>query len=156
MNKHSGFSLVELVIGLTAGAAVALMAFILFAPAENWLFTQSRRSAINEGSLALSRTMRETGRIASPAQITTFTADDLQFTDVDSNAITIQIVGNDLMLNGDVLAHDVAEFAFTYLDKDGNVTATASEIRVVKAMLVVSSGSQLVRLQSAERIRNAP
>ncbi|MFA4874721.1 MAG: prepilin-type N-terminal cleavage/methylation domain-containing protein [bacterium] len=156
MKRLSGFTLIELVIGMTAGAAVALMAFVLFAPAQNWLFTQSRRAGIAEGQAAVARMMREIGRVASPSQILVFDAADLQFTDVDDNTVTIQLVGSDLLLNNDPLARNVLEFALTYLDKDGNPTATKSQIRVVRARLVIQSGSQVLWLQSSERIRNAP
>ena len=44
--------------------------------------------------------------------------------------------------------------SFTYQDKDGAAAATAGQIRVIKVEVVLTSGSQTVRLESAARIRN--
>lgn len=156
MRKFRGFTLVELVIGMTVGAAIALVAFVLFTPAQSWLFTQSRRTAMNEGQAAVARTTREISMIGSPAEIISFLPQMLQFTDVNGDTVTIQLTGTNLMLGNDVLAENISALSFTYLDKDGNVVAQNSNIRVINVWLEITAGSQTIRLQSGERIRNAP
>lgn len=156
--KIRGFTLVETVIGMTAGAAVALMVFMLLTPAQNWLFTQTRRAGINENQTAVARIVSEINRIKSPAQIqNNFSVSNLQFVDIDNNAVTIQQSGTNILLNGDVLASNVQAFSLLYYDEDGNPIidqAAPIQIRVIELRLEITCGSQLVRLQSSARIRN--
>ena len=156
MSRRRGFSLVELVVGMTAGAGVALMAFLLFTPAQNWLFTESRRTGMSEGSAAIMRIMREVGRVKAPADIQVFLPSEVQFTDVADQPVHIQQVGTDVQLNGNVLARHVSFLDFTYLDQTGAPATTSAQIRTVRAQLGIAIGPQMVRLESAERIRNLP
>lgn len=152
--KNRGFTLIELVIGMAAGVAVALFAFMLFAPIENWMFTQSRRGGISGASVAVMRMEKEIMRVKTPSNILTLAPEQLRFVDIDGNTVSFQKSGTDLLRGSDVLARDVSSLTFTYLDKDGIVTAIAANVRVIKVNIAITSGTQTVRLETAALIRN--
>lgn len=154
--KKSGFTLLEFIIGMTAGVAIALVAVFLFAPVDNWVYTQSRRSGTSENSAAMMRMLKEIRRIKTPGQIQIFDADHLQFIDIDDQTVDFQKSGTDLLRDADVLARNVQGLTFSYMDEEGNVTTDVGEIRVVRVELVTTSGAQTIRLQSSARIRNLP
>ena len=149
-----GMTLVELTLGLAAGAAIALASFMLVQPVNNLMFTCWRRSGASETQAAMTRMLQEIERAKSPGDITTLTATRLVFTDIDNVAVDFQLVGSNLMRNADVLARNVASLAFEYLDASGVATAIAANIRVVRVTLSVVSGDQTIRLQSLAAIRN--
>jgi hypothetical protein len=125
-----------------------------FGPLRNWFFTESVRSGTTEATIAITRIQKEINRVKAPGQIQVFTPEQLQFVDVDNNTVDIQKSGTDLLLDGNPLARNVQSLAFTYLDKDGNVATVKGLIRFIRVKLVMTSGNQTIRLQSAERIRN--
>lgn len=152
--KKYGFTLVEFVIGMTAGVSVALVAVFLWSPVSNWTMTQARRSGTSEAQAAAMRMIKEINRIKSPGDIQTFVVDSLSFIDIDNQNITFQKSGTDLVRNTDVLARNVNNLAFEYLDANGNVTAIKANIRVVRFTLGILSGGNTISLMSAARIRN--
>lgn len=153
MNKK-GFTLIELVIGMVAGAAISMVAVFLLAPMDNWVFTQSKRSGMNDASFVISRVIKEVRRIRSPADIATMTASRLTFTDIDAASVDFQFAAGELKRGTDVLARDVNAFSFTYLDENGAVTAVAASVRVVRVTLSMASGDETINLRSAAKVRN--
>jgi len=161
---HKGFTMVELVIAMTAGVAIAMVAMFLYAPVRNWVFIKDRRGGMAEGSAAVMKITREIGRINNPSLITAMTATSLRFTDIDSAIVCFFQASTNILrgsgaaactaATGDVLARNVQSITFTYLDKDGAVTAVAANVRIIKLLLVVTSGSQTIRLESSTRVRN--
>lgn len=156
MRSCKGFTAIELVLGIVVGVAVALVAYVMLEPVRNFAFTEARRAGTNTGEVAMLRMVKEIGRINQPSQITTHTATQLSFVDYDTNAITYQLSGTDILRNGNVLASGVQSLAFEYLDEDGIVTAIPADMRIITVELNISVGDQVVRLRSAERIRNIP
>jgi hypothetical protein len=154
MKKKNGFSIVELILGMAAGAAIALVAYFLVLPAESWVLTQARRGGVSDCSAALTRMLSEIRLINGPSGIQTFAVSQLVFNDVDGSSISFQKSGTDLLMAGDVLTRHVQSLEFTYLDENGAVTAVRDDIRVIRVKLVILSGGQPVRLESAARLRN--
>jgi hypothetical protein len=97
---------------------------------------------------------REIGRIKDPSLITTMTANALTFTDVDDAVVSFSLSGGNLLRGGDILVSGVAGLTFTYLDADGAVTAVAADVRTIRIEIVLTSGSQTIRLETAARVRN--
>lgn len=154
MGRKNGFSIVELILGMAAGTAIALVAYFLVLPAESWVLTQARRGGMSDCSVALTRMLTEIRLINGTANIQSFSSTQLAFNDIDSNAIVFQQSGTDLLMGGDVLTRNVQTLEFTYLDETGAVTAVRDDIRTIGVRLVILSGGQPVGLQSAARIRN--
>ena len=154
--EKKGFSLIELIVGMLIGVAVAMIAYTLIAPTQNWLFSEARRGGMGEGEVAVMRMVREIRRIKSPDSIATHSPTQLTFVDYDNNTVDFQLVGTDLMRNANVLARGVQGLTIAYLNGNGMATPVTSDIRVITVELIVVSGIQLVRLSSGERIRNVP
>lgn len=152
--KERGFTLVEFIIGMAAGAAISLVVVFLFAPINNWFFTRERRGAVDETQVAMTRMMKEIVRVKSPSQISVFTATTLTFVDIDNATVSFSLSGQNLLRGADVLAREVQSLAFTYLDKDGVVTATNTSIRVIRINLTIGTGTRRVTLESSARLRN--
>lgn len=153
MNKR-GFTLIEFIIGMAAGVAIALVAMFLWAPVDNWMFTQARRSGVAEAETAVMRVVKEIHRVKSTGDITTFTGNQFQFTDVDDQDVNFHLQDGNLMRGGDILARNVQSLTFEYLDANGVVAAMKADIRVVRISLDLLSGGNPVRLRSAARVRN--
>lgn len=156
MRNPRGFTLLETVLGMVAGAVIAAVAFMLLTPLSNWFFTKERVSGVTDARASITRVTNEIKRIRSPADISTFTAQQLAFTDYDDSAVVFQLSDTDLLRNGVVLARNVQQLSFTYLADDGTIASTAGEIRVVRVRLDIASGDEIIRLRSSERIRNVP
>ena len=153
MNRR-GVTMVELILTITAGAAIALTAIFLVEPFDNLMFTFWRRSGTDEAQAAMTRMLQEIERVKAPANITTFTGTHFAFVDIDEQAVDFQLTGTDLMRNTDILARNVQSLDFEYLDGSSVVTAVQANIRVVRVTLSVLSGDQTVRFQSSALIRN--
>ncbi|MFH0799333.1 MAG: type II secretion system protein [Pseudomonadota bacterium] len=154
MKRAQGFTLVELIIGMTAGAVVSLVAVFLLMPAQNWVHIMERRSGMAEAELATTRLILEAGRIKSPEDITVFTSTHLTFVDIDDQAVDFSLTGTDLLRGTDALARNVQSLTFEYLKKDATAAAAAADIRTVRVTIVITAGQQTVRLQSAAQIKN--
>ena len=149
-----GMTLVELTLGLTAGVAIALAAFMLVQPINNLMFTFWRRSGAAEAQAAMTRMLQEIERVRSPGDITIFTGTRFSFTDVDGQAADFNLSGSNLLRGADVLLRNVQSLDFEYLDGTGTITAVKANIRLVRVIVSVSSGDQMIRLQSSAQIRN--
>lgn len=146
--------MVEFVISMAIVAAFSTMIMFLYAPADNFAFTQARRAGFSETSVGMMRMLKEIRTMKDTNQIQMMTADHMRFLNASSQWVEIQKTGTNLMLDTDVLARNVSGLAFTYLDEDGNVTAVKQDVRVVRIGLDIGSMGQTIHLQSAARIRN--
>lgn len=153
MNRR-GLTMLELVLTITAGAAIALVAYVLINPVDNVMVTTLRRGGSAEAQAAMTRMLSEIERAKEPSLIATMTSSHLTFTDVDDQAIDFQLSGTDLMRGSGVLARNVQALTFEYFDEDGNSTAVAGDVRVIRVTLTITSGNQTINLRSAAGIRN--
>lgn len=153
--RRRGLTLIELVLSIAIGTAIAVAAFTFVEPINNVMVSMLRRGGGAEAQAAMTRMLAEIERIKAPAQISTMTSTALAFTDVDDQAVSFQLSGTNLLRGTDVLARNVSSLVFGYLDEDGNTTAVAADVRVIRATLTIAAGgSQTLDLQSAAGIRN--
>lgn len=152
--KPRAFTLVEIVIGMAAGAAVTLALASLWAPVDNWMFTVSRRGGISEAQTALMRMVKEIRRVKTPNDILTMGAVDFRFTDIDDSAVEFRLQGTDLERNSDVLASNVQGLLFEYLDAGGAAAGAAANVRTVRVTIQIDAGETTVVMRSSARIRN--
>jgi len=154
MRSDSGLTMVEIIAGMTAMAAIALAVWIMFKPFDSVLFTIWRRGGSAQAEAAVSRMIAEIERCRSSASITNFASTRFTCTDIDGGTVDISASGSDLLLGGDVLARGVESLSFEYLDEDGAAASQASDIRIVRMTVAISSSGQIVRLRSDALIRN--
>ena len=146
--------MIELVLTIAAGSAIALMIVLLAGPIDNLMFTFFRRSGISETQAAMNRMLQEIERARSPSDITTFAATRITFTDIAGQSVDFRLAGTDLMRGSDVLVRNVQSLAFEYMDKSGAAVAAAASIRLVRVTVVVRSGDQSIRMRSTALLRN--
>lgn len=156
LRGKKGFTLIELVVGLVVGVAVAMIAYTLVESTQGWVFSEARRAGMGGGEAAMMRMIREIRRIKSPGSIATHAPTQITFVDHDNNMVDFRLEGSDLMRGGNVLTRGVQSLTFGYLNENGIPTATTADIRIVTVDMLLDSGAQTVRLSSAERIRNIP
>jgi len=157
MNQKA-FTLIELIMVITLIGITALMlAPFISTCLDAWLFSESERDVVFSSRLAMNRMVREIRQVFRASSINTFTATEFEFVDVDSNTINFQQSGSSLNRDSNELAQNLQNpdgLTFTYLDSDGNVTATQADIRMVRIKLIIESGDSSITLQSLARFRN--
>lgn len=160
--KKLGFTLIELIMVIVI---VGIIAGVMTPFAANsfryWALTRSERDAIFSSRLALNRMVREIRQIKNVASITTFTATQFAYTDINNNTMNFQQSGNSLLRIYNGASNELSNklqssggLTFTYLDTNGAVTAVAANIRMVRIKLILQSGDAVVTTESLARFRN--
>ncbi len=156
-NRQAGFTYIELVM------VIVLLAIIAAAGAQMMgrgfqVYITGRNVAESDwqGRVALERMTREIRSIRAPADIVTMAAADLKFTDVDGNSIEYVLSSSDLMRNTQSLATGISGLSFTYLDKNGAVTATAAQVYYIVVGFTATQGTLSKSFQTTVSPRNFP
>jgi prepilin-type N-terminal cleavage/methylation domain-containing protein len=157
-NNSGGFTLIEtaIVISLLAVISFGIASFIMTS-IQAWLLISQRDAVVGRSRTAMNRMVYELRRIKKPQNILTSEAAEVGFLDLDSQIVDFKQSGATLLRNADILATGLASpegLRFTYLDATGEVTAVKQDMRSIRILLVLTSGTQLTTLESAARIRN--
>lgn len=142
LQQHRGFSLLELIVVMVILSIVAAIGSRVIQASFNSYFTNQNVTTANvQARLALERMTRDIHAINSSASITTASATQLTFTDVNGTSITYQKTGTQLMRNSQVLSDGVNTLTFSYLDRNAAVTAVLANIRYITVTLNITSGN---------------
>lgn len=149
-----GFTLIEitLVIMLLGLISVAVMRFY----SSSLIATQTMQNtgdALSQARLALERMVIDIRAIRSTSDITTKTATNLVFTDINNNTFNYNLSGTNLLCNSQVLASGVNSLTFAYYDSTGTVTATLSSIRYIKITINVTKNNTDFTLTTSVYLR---
>src|SRR3990167_1516897 len=124
---QNGFTLIELVFSiLLMGIISVVVGSILLNGYKTLLTSENISQADWQGFIALERIVNDIHTIRSAADISTISASNLVFTDVNGNSIQFQLSGSTLLRNSQTLASGIQGLTFGYLDANGSTTATAS------------------------------
>lgn len=113
-----------------------------------------------QGQIAIERMTRDILLVRSPSDITTMTSVNFAFTDVSGNKIAyaFSLANQNLTLtlngNSSILADGVKSVSFTYYDKNGTVTLTATLVRLVKISLNIIQNNVDYTLTTSINPRN--
>ncbi len=130
--KTTGFTLIELVMVMAIITVISIaVGKIMFQGFKSFNTAQSGSEVDWQGYIAISRMVNDIHDMGDPALITSMTSTALAFTNMSSASISYQLSGTNLLRNSIVLARGVTALAFTYLDRNGSVTATAANVRYV-------------------------
>ena len=152
---RKGFTLIETVIVILILSIIAAIASKVMQAAFNAYFTNQYITNANiQARLALERLSRDVRAISSAGSISTATASQLSFTDVNGNTITYQLTGSQLMRSGQVLADGVSNLSFTYLDRNAASTTTPANICYVTTTLGFNSGGVNYTVRSTATAMN--
>lgn len=150
-----GYTLIEIIISVViVGIIAGVFAMVVASGMTSWLFMKGQKGMMLDASDALRRMSREMKSI-NGANITTFSYNHCQFVDLSGNQIDYQQSGSNLMRNNAILFGNLPTngLRFTYLDKNGNVAATAAKIKIIQVFLHAQNATNQVRLMSAAGIR---
>jgi prepilin-type N-terminal cleavage/methylation domain-containing protein len=160
MQKQQGFSFIELVMVIVIIGIIAGMSTLLLSQGFNAFFSSETLLDANwQGQLAMQRMARDIQLIRSPADISTATASQLSFTDINSNSISYTLSGSNLTLTVNavtqILATGLSSLTFTYYDKNGvTPPANTAATRYIKITCVVTQNSVNYTLITAAYPRN--
>lgn len=162
IGKKKGFTLIELVmviviIGILAGIGVPMIQQAV----DAWSFTSKfQDNAVSQATVVMNRISREMRRLKNDASVTTASAAEFSFTDLDNNSIGFSRSGNTLMRNSDGLADNVTSLTFTYYNDDGNtigapiVSPNNTDIRRINVAFAILAGSNTLNFQFQVRPQN--
>lgn len=151
-----GVTLIELtmvivIVGVLAGASSMYIKETI----DLWRFLSFRNEVVAQGRTALIRMEREMRQVKDKDSISTASATQFQFTDINDNSINFYLSGNNLMRNSDILANNVTTLNFTYFDRDNTTpVADTSQIYRITITLGIQSGNQSNTLRSQVYPRN--
>jgi len=164
--KNVAVTLIELVMVIVIVGVLAGVSSMYIRETINlWRFLTFRSEVVAQGRTALIRMEREIRQVKDKNSISTASATQFQFTDINDNSINFYLSGNNLMRNSDILATNVQSLKFCYYKSDNqpvcspecgcSVTgAGLSTIYRVVIELQITSGGQSKTLRSQVYPRN--
>jgi prepilin-type N-terminal cleavage/methylation domain-containing protein len=138
--NEAGFSIIEIVIViLIIGILAAISSRVLLEGSTTYYKAQDVMVGYWQGKIAMQRFARDMGKVRSKNNISTATATNLVFTDVEGNNVNYQLSGSSLTINGKTLADgiDLANSSFQYFDDTLTTTSTLPLIRYIKLQLKI-------------------
>lgn len=142
MQKKKGFTLIELVMVLVIMSVISLvLGKSLYQAFQTFQTAEQASEADWSGFIAMQRMVSDIHTIRSAASITTISASNFVFTDVSGNSVQYQLSSGNLLRNTQTVTNGITALAFTYYDKNGSVTATASSVRYILISLTATEGT---------------
>lgn len=150
----AGFTLLELVLVILILGILGTAGSVMLAQGiETYYTSQGSSQADWQGRLALERMARDIRTVRSAADITTASASQFQFTDVNNNSVNYTLSGTNLNRGSDVLAEGVSTLTFTYWDNNALVTAVLANIRYVGIQLGITQGGVNYTVRTVVELR---
>ncbi len=130
--SQKGFSLVELVMTIVIMGIISVVVGKILLQGYKTFITAQDISAVDwQGLLALESLTNDIHNIRSAADITTISSSSFVFTDMTGTAVTYALSGSTLQRNSLTVASGISALTFSYLDKNGSVTASTSAVRYI-------------------------
>jgi len=156
-NKHTGFTLMELVISMTMMVIVSgLLASIIAVNFNIITDVSDRKKLVSRGLLSVNLFQRELGMIKTTDDILVAGEKQLKFSDTYGNTWDYVISGTSLTRqevsvgSPQILSSPViyADTKFSYFAEDNTETSVIADITLVKLMLVMDDGNTGIPLMS--------
>lgn len=156
-----GFTLIEMImVILILGIIVAMSSSLLTQGLNSASQGEGLLDANWQGQIAFERMSRDISLVRSTADITTIGASNFAFTDTSGNTISYSLSGTSLLLtqngNAAILADGVSSLSFTYFDRTGTSTATATLVRYIRISITVTRNNVNYALTTMIYPRNLP
>ncbi|GEM_PF-2465589 len=160
--KSAGFTLVETILGIVV-MSVVILAFASIArlSVDSYSLIVARKEAMNQARYALNRITQELVSI-NPANITSIASNNITFTDNYgyNTSFRSQTISGILQIyrGSDLLANNINNLAFTYLDANGNtiLDGNVANLRriIVDLGVIASNGYSDVKMRGEVYPRN--
>jgi prepilin-type N-terminal cleavage/methylation domain-containing protein len=178
MNKHKGFTLIEVIMVITLlGTLAAVIALPLIQGVRGWFAVSTRAGIADSGRVALERMVREIKNIEtkevaiepteppSPCIASTADATTLPFSGADGdlancNTTTFSLSGSQILRNGTPLANNIQSLAFGYYNAANTpltpplTPPTIATIRRISIEIVAEKGGEVRRDYSEVSLPN--
>jgi prepilin-type N-terminal cleavage/methylation domain-containing protein len=156
MRHTQGFTLIELILVIMLLGIISVIASKIFSQGISaYLNEQYLMDADWQGRFALERMARRLHVVRSPNDITTATASNFSFTDINGNTWNYQLSGSNLLENSNTLANGINNLTFTYLTNTGATTATLTAIYYVQISMTITLNSTNFTLNTTVNLRNS-
>lgn len=130
--SQKGFSLIELIITIVImGIISVVVGKILLQGYKTFITSQNISDADWQGLMALESITNDIHNIRSAADIITISASTFSFVDMTGTTVTYTLSGSNLQRNSLTVASGMSALTFSYLDKNGSVTASAAAVRYI-------------------------
>jgi len=153
-----GVTLIEtIVVIVLIGIISMVFAVYIREGFDAWAFISGQKGLAFETRAALYRTVREIKRINHNLGISTHTAQQITFVDIDNNTVTFSQEGTRLLRNSDILLENLKNpggLTFSYLDQNGNTAVYRENIYTVRLRLITLKGQNRFVIESAAALRN--
>jgi len=155
MKKHSGFTMIELIIVIAILAVLSVITLPMLSSGFNAYFAERNLSDANwQGRLAISRMLRDIRSMPSTENITTATATQFTFNDSTNTSVSYTLTGTTLERNGFTLANGINSVTFGYYTSAGAVTATIANIRYISIQLNTTENNTNLTMETVVDLRN--
>jgi prepilin-type N-terminal cleavage/methylation domain-containing protein len=158
---NQGFTLIEMVmVIIILGIIIGMSSSLLTQGLDTFSTGENIVNANWQGQIAMERMSRDILLVRSPAAITTIAANNFAFTDMSNNTVSYSLSGTSLTLtqngNSEVLANGILSLTFSYFDRNGTSTATATLVRQIRISINVTQNNANYTLTTAIYPRNLP
>lgn len=154
MRGKRGFTLIEMTLTLVLmGIIGVIIGRVMFQSFQMFTAAQNLSETDGKAFVALERIVNDIHTMRSPADITTMSASQLTFVDLNGTSIQFQLSGTTLSRNSQTLATGVQSLVFTYKGSTGATTATASQVRYIAIALTTSQGTMTASFSTQAAIR---
>ena len=146
--------MVIVILAIIVVASVPFITTVL----DAWVFSKTERDMVFGSRLALNRMVREIRQIKNSTDyITTWSAAEFNFTDMNDNVIDYRQSNILLLRNANELASVLTNpggLNFAYLDSSGFNTTVKTNIRMVRIRLNLTLGENNMLIESLAKFRN--
>lgn len=154
-HKQQGFTLLELIFSMILlGIISVVVGPFLLQGYKNYLTSQHILESDWQGFIAIERIANDIHTIRSFADITTIQSTQLTFVNINGNSVQYQFSGSSLLRNGLILASGIQSFNLEYLDKNGTVTATPSDVRYISISISALQGNITASFSTISALRS--
>ena len=156
--NERGFTLIELIMVIVLISIISsVAAMIILQGAKSYQKEVSYSDIHNQGRLAIERMAREIRliRSATAADISTMTATNIVFNDVNGTNIQFIFAGNTISRSGNTLANNVQSLTFSYYQSDGvTVAGAAAQVWFIQIDLTTVNAGETLSLRLRVHPRN--
>ncbi|MBI3353694.1 MAG: hypothetical protein HY034_02230, partial [Nitrospirae bacterium] len=148
----------ELIMVIVITSIIAsIAAMLILQGAKSYQKEVSYSDIQNQGRLAIERMAREIRliRSATAADISTMTATNIVFNDVNGINIQFSFAGNTISRSGNTLANNVQSMTFSYYQQDGTTVAvSAAQVWFIQISLTTVNAGETLPLRLLVHPRN--
>ncbi|MBA3661723.1 MAG: hypothetical protein H0W64_08355 [Gammaproteobacteria bacterium] len=129
---------------------------VLLSSYTTFLTAQNTTDIDWQGFLAIERITNDIHTIRAASTLTTMGASQMTMVNTSGTTVQYALSGATLTRNGQTLADNVQNFALSYLDRNGAITAIASSVRYISMSLTLTESNMSANFIGLAGLRTMP